>query len=106
MLMLAGAKANAATIWLDDLDVNLTIQDWGDPQKNQSVNGHGLTIGGQTFAHGLGTHAESILYINLKSAAQTFSASVGVDGEITSSHKQASNSRFWATEKFSGKAAC
>ena len=80
---LAGAKVSAATVWLDDLDVSPTIQDWGDPHKNQSVDGHGLSIGGQMFAHGLGTHAQSVLFVNLKNNAQTFSASVGVDGEIT-----------------------
>jgi alpha-galactosidase len=76
------AKISAETVWLDDLNVSRTIQGWGGPHKNQSVDGHGLSIGGQTFAHGLGTHAESILYINLKNAAQTFSASVGVDDEV------------------------
>ena len=83
MSAFAVAKMNAATVWLDDLDVSPTIQDWGDPHKNQSVDGHALTIGGQTFAHGLGTHAKSILFVDLKNKAQTFSASVGVDSEIT-----------------------
>ncbi len=79
------AKTCAATIWLDDLDVSPTIQGWGDPHKNRSVDGHGLSIGGQAFAHGLGTHADSSLYINLKKSAQTFSASVGVDSEVAKS---------------------
>jgi alpha-galactosidase len=83
MLILTGAKTSAATVWLDDLDVNPTVQGWGDPHRNQSVDGHGLSIGGQSFGHGLGTHADSVLYINLKNAVRTFSASVGVDGEIT-----------------------
>jgi alpha-galactosidase len=82
--MLAGVKAGAATVWLDDLDVSPTVQDWGDPHKNKSIDGHGLSIGGQSFDRGLGTHAKSVLYINLKYAVKTFSASVGVDGEITS----------------------
>ena len=73
----------AATVWLDELDVSKTIQDWGDPQRNKSVDGHVLSIGGETFEHGLGTHANSTLYISLNSAAKGFSASVGVDGEIT-----------------------
>jgi len=76
------SKLSAATVWLDDLDVSLTSQGWGEPHKNQSVDGHPLTIAGQTFTHGLGTHAESILYVNLKGAAQTFSANVGVDAEV------------------------
>jgi alpha-galactosidase len=78
-------KTSAGTVWLDDLDVSLTTQGWGDPHKNQSIDGHNLTIGNQTFAHGLGTHAISTLYIDLKNAGQTFSASVGVDGEISNS---------------------
>ena len=72
------------TVWLDDLDVSLTSQGWGEPHKNQAVDGQPMTIGHQTFAHGLGTHAESTLYIDLKNAGQTFSASVGVDGAISS----------------------
>ncbi len=85
VLVLAGVKINAATVRLDDLDVSPTIQGWGDPHKNQSIDGHRLSIGGQSFEHGLGTHADSILYINLKNAAQTFSASVGVDDEVSKS---------------------
>ena len=81
LLAFASARAGAATVWLDDLDVSVTTQGWGDPHKNQSVDGHGLSIGTQTFEHGLGTHAESILYVTLNQAAQSFSASVGVDGE-------------------------
>jgi alpha-galactosidase len=79
------ASIPAVTVWLDDLDTSVTTQGWGEPHKNQSVDGHGLVIGGHTFAHGLGTHAESILYINLKNTAQIFSASVGVDNEVSNS---------------------
>ena len=74
----------AATIWLDDLDLSLTTRDWGDPHKDQSVDGQGLRIGGKAFEHGLGTHASSTLFVNLKGAAKAFSASVGVDGGVNS----------------------
>ena len=76
-------QLHAATVWLDDLDISQTTQGWGDPHKNQSVDGHGLSIGGQKFEHGFGTHAESVLYVNLNDGAKSFSASVGVDGEAT-----------------------
>ena len=79
---LASARLHAATVWLDELDVSPASQGWGDPHKNKSVDGHNLTIGGQTFARGFGTHADSVLYIDLKNSALTFSASVGVDAEI------------------------
>ena len=83
-LALFGAKISAATVWLDDLNLGATIQGWGDPGKNKSLDGHAITIGGEKFERGFGTHAVSILYIGLNNAAQSFSASVGVDGEITS----------------------
>jgi alpha-galactosidase len=78
-----GSQAGAATIRLDQLDVQNTDQDWGQPHGNQSVDGHPLSIGGKRFEHGLGTHATSTLSVTLNGATQ-FSASVGVDGEVTS----------------------
>jgi alpha-galactosidase len=64
------------------LDITRTQQSWGDPRSNQSVEGHSLSIGGGRFEHGLGTHAESALYVSVN-GAKKFSANVGVDGEIT-----------------------
>jgi alpha-galactosidase len=77
--------ATAETVWLDDLNVGAATQGWGDPHKNKSVEGNTLSIGGKTFEHGFGTHAESTLAINLKDDAQSFSASVGVDDEVNKS---------------------
>ncbi|HVU26729.1 MAG TPA: NPCBM/NEW2 domain-containing protein [Verrucomicrobiae bacterium] len=74
---------SAKTIWLDELNLSVAAQGWGDPHKNQSVDGHPLTIGGEKFARGFGTHAESILNVKLDGGVQNFSASVGVDGEVT-----------------------
>ena len=79
-----GAATNlfAETVWLDQLDVRSATQGWGDPHKNKSVENHPLTIGGQTFDRGFGTHAESTLNIALDGGAEKFSASVGVDDEV------------------------
>ncbi|HEY1788484.1 MAG TPA: NPCBM/NEW2 domain-containing protein, partial [Verrucomicrobiae bacterium] len=79
------AKSVAATVWLDELDLSAVSQGWGDPHKNLSVGNHELSIGGQTFKHGLGTHAISTLYVDLKGSAASFSASVGVDSEVNHS---------------------
>jgi len=78
---LMGAIARAESVRLDQLDIRLTDQDWGQPRANQSVERHPLNIGGTTFEHGLGTHANSSLYISLNGATR-FSASVGLDGEV------------------------
>ncbi|HUC86696.1 MAG TPA: NPCBM/NEW2 domain-containing protein, partial [Candidatus Acidoferrales bacterium] len=80
--LLITGLVSAETVWLDQLNVSVATQDWGTPHANQSVEGHPLTIGGQVFARGFGTHAASILNINLNGGAQTFSASVGVDDEV------------------------
>jgi alpha-galactosidase len=75
----------AETVWLDDLNLASASQGWGEPQKNKSVDGHKLTIGGKEFARGFGTHADSIFRVNLDGDAQSFSASVGVDDEVNMS---------------------
>jgi alpha-galactosidase len=82
MLLLMAHRVSAETVWLDDLNLALATQGWGQPHKKQSVEGHAVTIGGKTFARGFGTHAESILSVNLDGAASKFSALVGVDDEV------------------------
>jgi alpha-galactosidase len=79
---LAPASLLAESIWLDQLDIGHTDQDWGHPGRNKSVVGHPLSIGGTHFDHGLGTHAVSVLYISVNGAT-TFHSSVGLDGEVT-----------------------
>ena len=64
---------------LEDLDLSLMRQGWGDPHKNQSVVGTPLQIGAVKFAHGIGTHAPSAWNIDLQKAAVRFTAWVGVD---------------------------
>ena len=82
MLILSVQAIRADIVWLDELDVSLAGQGWGDPHKNRSVEGHHLTIGGKEFARGFGTHAESTLQVKLDGGAEKFSATVGVDDEV------------------------
>jgi alpha-galactosidase len=72
----------AETVWLDELKLAAATQGWGDPQRNQSVGGKPLRLGGQKFERGFGTHAESLLRIQLDGQAQKFTASVGLDDEV------------------------
>ena len=78
--------ASAESVWLADLDLGGVVQGYGQPRKNKSVDKHPLKLGGQTYAHGLGTHAESLFEIDLQGQAETFSAMVGVDDEVKGSH--------------------
>lgn len=58
LLLLIGIdKVSSQTVWLDELDLSSATQGYGLPAKNKSVEGHPLTIGGQTFNRGFGTHA-------------------------------------------------
>ncbi|HXR05896.1 MAG TPA: NPCBM/NEW2 domain-containing protein, partial [Candidatus Acidoferrum sp.] len=65
MLLLMAQSVSAENVWLDDLNLAAATQGWGQPRKNLSVDGHALTVGGKTFQRGFGTHAESILSVNL-----------------------------------------
>ena len=63
------------------MDLSKIQQSYGTPQANHSVSGNPLSIGHQKFATGLGTHADSKFVLDLKKAADSFSASVGVDDD-------------------------
>ncbi|WP_372444729.1 NPCBM/NEW2 domain-containing protein [Streptomyces coffeae] len=60
---------------------------WGPVERNTSVgeseagDGHQLTIGGTTYAKGLGAHAPSEITYYTGGRCSTFSAQVGVDDE-------------------------
>ncbi len=82
MVVLAARIGSAETVWLDELNLAAATQDWGDPHKDKSVDGHTLTIAGKEFTRGFGTHAEGMLRVNLDGGAQKFSARVGVDDEV------------------------
>ena len=75
----------AETVSLSSLDLSKVQQSWGQPQTDKSIDGHPLAIGGKKFEHGLGTHAVSTLYIDLKGDAQRFTAQVGIDDEVNKS---------------------
>ena len=70
------------TVWLDDLDLTAMTQGNGVAMKNKSVDGKTLTIGGQTFERGVGTHSVSEIAIQLDGKAVSFTAQVGLDDEI------------------------
>jgi len=76
-------KATAAlptwNVGLQELDLARMSQGWGSPQVNRSVSGSPLAIGGQRFAHGVGTHAAGEFNLDLHGSARLFSAWVGVD---------------------------
>jgi alpha-galactosidase len=69
----------AEEVGLHTLDLTKMTQGWGTPQTNRAIRGDALSLGGQTFATGVGTHANSTLWVELAGGSERFQATVGVD---------------------------
>jgi alpha-galactosidase len=83
---LSSLWSEAKPVAITSLDLSKVHQGWGSPQVDSSVEKHQpLTINGKTFAHGMGTHADSYFAIKLDKGSTRFSASVGIDDEAGSS---------------------
>jgi alpha-galactosidase len=76
-----GCRHNYNTIYLDEMDLSLMEIGWGDNQINKSVDGNPLTIAGQVYERGVGTHAVSKMMIDLHEGGNIFSAMAGIDDE-------------------------
>ena len=80
-LLTAQPAVRGDSVSLDTLDLANVQQDWGKAQANKTVDGHTLQINGQKFEHGIGTHVNSELSIDLDGATGRFTASAGIDDE-------------------------
>lgn len=82
----ATLAANAdQTVHLSDLDLTKMTCGWERPQADKSADGNALTIGGETFARGVGTHADSAFFLEIRGRAKRFQAQVGIDDEVGAS---------------------
>ncbi|GIF72820.1 NPCBM/NEW2 domain-containing protein [Asanoa siamensis] len=85
---LAAAPA-AGTHQVGDLAWLASSNFWGPVERNRANgeqaagDGGTLTINGTTYAKGVGAHADSAVHVYLGRACPLFSASVGVDDEVT-----------------------
>lgn len=66
-------------VWLSELPTAKIMQAWGEPQINKSITEKPMNIGGRIFKKGIGTHAESRIYIDTNNSVKEFSCYVGVD---------------------------
>jgi len=76
---MAPAAGAPEVVWLSSLDLHHMRQGYGRPQVNRSIREKPLSIGGQVYAQGVGTHARSTLWVDLGGATERFVAAVGVD---------------------------
>jgi alpha-galactosidase len=84
LLTTQALAAAPETVYLSSLDLSPIVQGWGQPQADKAVTGKPLSIGGKTFDRGLGTHADSVVRLQLRGGAEKFMALVGVDDAATS----------------------
>ncbi len=75
------SDADKDVVRVESLDLKAVEQEWGEPHQGFSVDRNPITLAGKVYEHGLGTHANSELVIELGGGAQTFEAVVGVDDE-------------------------
>lgn len=78
---LKGSTPPQNGVWLETLNLSSMSQEYGTPHVGQSVDGRPLKIAGETYAHGVGSHATSEYTVNLKGSATKFVSMVGVDDE-------------------------
>lgn len=76
-------SAGAAELSLGDLDLAPMSSGWGQPRAHATIPGQPLSLRGQRFAHGIGTHAPSHLRIRLDGHATRLRATCGVDDYST-----------------------
>src|SRR6185436_14029614 len=75
--------------YVSDLTATLATNGWGPVEKDMSNgeqaggDGHPLTLNTVTYAKGLGTHANSDVRYNLGANCSSFTASVGLDDEVS-----------------------
>ena len=87
--------------YLSDLSWTSAMSSWGPVEKDMSNgeklanDGHKLTIGTQTFAKGLGVHANSEIVYPLSSTCTTFTATVGIDAEVKNNPKASVIFQVW-----------
>jgi alpha-galactosidase len=68
-------------VLISSLNVSRIEQGWGEGRSNRSVGNQKLTVAGRVFENGVGTHANSIIPLEVDGNALALSGSVGVDDE-------------------------
>jgi len=80
--------APTGTAYVSDLPWTFAVHGYGPAERDHSngeqgaSDGHTLTLGGTTYAKGIGAHSGSLIRVNLGGRCSTFSAKIGVDDEM------------------------
>ncbi len=68
-------------MWMETMEIGLIDQGFSRPRAKQSVDRKPITLHGDVFKHGVGSHAPGELRIKLDGAATRFVSAVGIDDE-------------------------
>jgi hypothetical protein len=79
LCLLASSAAAVENVRLSALDLTRAQQGDGKPGVDRSVKGKTLRIAGREYTHGFGTHAPSVLHLDLQGGSTRFTAQVGID---------------------------
>ena len=66
---------------LSNMEMAAFEQSWGNPQKNESVEHHKLTLDKEVFRYGIGSHAPAFVRYNLPRDYTKFHVTIGLDDE-------------------------
>ncbi|MBQ4824535.1 NPCBM/NEW2 domain-containing protein [Leisingera sp. HS039] len=75
-------------VYLSDLTFSSQSNGWGAAERNRSngeagsADGNQITIGGATYAKGVGVHAGSEIVVDIPEGARRFISDIGVDDEV------------------------
>jgi alpha-galactosidase len=78
----------SGTPYVSDLQWTSFYNGWGPPERDRSngetgaSDGHTITIGGQTYAKGVGAHANGEIDVYVGDRCSSFASDVGVDDEV------------------------
>src|ERR1700722_20586790 len=72
-------SALGESVWLSSLNLSQMTTGWSVAKVNRGITGTPLSIHGQKFDDGVGTHATSKFRVKLDGQAKSFTAEVGVD---------------------------
>lgn len=82
LLTYMGMATAATPPVVSDTDLVMTRQTYGETRRNLSIEGKPLTIAGQTYKEGIGTHAASMIPINTPGGYKDIlCGSCGIDDE-------------------------
>jgi hypothetical protein len=74
--------ASTTITYVSDLVPTTSTVGWGTIQPDKTIVGNTITLRGQTYAKGIGTHAVSSITYNLAGKYSSFISDVGVDDEV------------------------